>query len=345
MIFRYFKNKEIAKKVYGLNNKALLDIQNVFKNMGLDTDVTGVRSIDIFEEFLEQSMYITDFDTFTDDENILWNQIKQISKDNYYNEKFITIQIPESILEKEILDIYWLASNFQYHIIAPYQVKVSYSDIIFIYLDSLNSHTTTSNTKVRDYILKNNLDISMHEKSFEPVSTYLLQYINNEINNKELSNILNQIRHISEYLFKFKHIHKVQILNILQDIFKKENKIYIDDLIHLIDIESSISEQFQMLLVEEYITSLIADNKYSFTKKLYKLFIGSIYFHGLDNLKYISNDDFSKKLLSNKAIELLNNTQSIYNRLINELSTIEYFQNKEQVDKILKNKQLFITIE
>jgi hypothetical protein len=345
MILRYFTNKKIARKVYELNNKVLFNIQNIFKNIGLDTDVTGIRSIDIFGEFLDQSMYITDFDIFNDDENILWNQIRQISKDNHYDEKFITLPIPKRILEKELFDIYWLASSFKYHLIAPYQVKVSYTDIIFIYLGSLNSHTTTSNTKVRDYILKNSLDITIHEKSFEPISTYLLQYINSEINNKELSNILNQIRHISEYLFKFKHLHKVQILNILQDILKKDNEIYIDDLISFIDMEPLMSEQFQILLVEEYITSLIADKKYSLTKQLYKLFIGRINFKSLNGLRYIENDDFFKKLSSNKAIELLSNTQVIYNRFINELSKIEYFQNKKQVDKILKNKQLFISIE
>ncbi len=89
MIFRYFKNKKIAKKVYELNNKALCDIQNIFKNRGLDTDITVIRSIDIFGEFLEQSMYISDkaIKLLNNTQTIYSRFINDLSKVEYFQNK------------------------------------------------------------------------------------------------------------------------------------------------------------------------------------------------------------------------------------------------------------------
>ena len=104
----------------------------------------------------------------------------------------------KNILDEELFELYWSSSSLKYNVTKPYCVKLSIDDLIYVYLDSLNSHTTTSNTLVRKYVLDNNLSIVLTENSFNPISDYFINFIKYEIDNDKVNKVLYEIKGVPE---------------------------------------------------------------------------------------------------------------------------------------------------
>lgn len=124
--------------------------------------------------------------------------------------------------------------------------------MIYVYLDFLNSHTTTLNTLVRKYVIDNKLSLVLTENSFESISNYFINFIKYEISNLDINEILYEIKTIQKYFYKVKYTYKKEVRTLIFDsLSNPEFKNYIIDLIQLMDsLKPKISKLFQIQLVK-----------------------------------------------------------------------------------------------
>ncbi|WP_368029272.1 hypothetical protein [Arcobacter sp. s6] len=320
-MFKYYKSYKISKKIPKILSKTLKDIQTISFNK------KKISAMYIYDMFIDRMYYLVDFDIYNEDKKILFNKINKIIEENDYKNKYIEIPIPKNILNKELFELYWYSSSLKYNVIKPYCVKLSIYDLIYVYLDSLNSHTTTSNTLVRKYVLDNNLSIVLTENSFNPISDYFINFIKYEIDNDKVSKVLYEIKTIQEYLYKVKYIYKQDIRTLIFDSLSNPKfKNYIMDLILLMDsLRPRISKLFQIQLVKKFIENLISKDKINIS-------INQIYFKGFDKLKDIDMLYLNEILTSKEAIQYLKDCMDVYKSLINQLIEVDYFKYKYTVD-------------
>lgn len=235
----------------------------------------------LYDMFIERMYYLVDFNIYNEDSKMLYNELNKIIEENDYKNKYIKIPIPRNILDEKLFELYWSSSSLKHNVLKPYYVKLSFCDLIYVYLDSLNSHTTTVNTFVRKYVLDNNLSIDLTENSFNPVSDYFVNFIKYEIDNDKVNKVLYEIKTIKEYFYKVKYIYKNDVRTVIFDsLGNPEFKNYIIDLIQLMDsLKPKISKLFQIQLVKKFIENLISEVEINIS-------INQIWFKGFDELKY-----------------------------------------------------------
>lgn len=321
-MIKYYKSYKISKKIPKILSKTLKDIQTISFNK------KKISAMYIYDMFIERMYFLVDFNIYNEDNKILYNKINEIIEENDYKNKYIEIPIPKNILSKELFELYWSSSSLKYKVIKPYCVRLSIYDLIYVYLDSLNSHTTTSNTLVRKYVLDNNLSIDLTENSFNPISDYYINFIKYEIDNDKVNKVLYEIKTIQEYSYKVKYIYKHDIRTLIFDsLSNPEFKNYIIDLIQLMDsLRPRISKLFQIQLVKEFIENLISKDRIN-------ILINQTYFKGFDKLKDIDMLYLNDILTSKEAIQYLKDCMNIYKSLINQLIEVDYFKYKYTIDK------------
>lgn len=321
-MFEYYKSYKISKKIPKIFSKTLYDIRVI------SVKKKKISAIFLYDLFIENIYYITDYDIYNEDKKMLFNKLNKIIKDKNYENEYIELPIPKNILNKELFELYWASSNLKYNVLKPYYVKLSFKDLIYVYLDSLNSHNTTSNTLVRKYIKDNNLLIELNENSFNPISSYFLDFIKYEINNDDINKILYKIKIINEYLYRVKYIYKNDVRELIFDsLTNHQHKEYIVDLINIMDsLRPRISKLFQMQLVKSFIENFISEYNLNIS-------VNQIYFKGFDNLKNIDLVYLEKVLTSDEAKKYLNDCMVIYKETIRQLINIDYFKHKYIIDK------------
>ena len=321
-MFKYYKSYKISKQIPKILSKTLRDIQNISPSK------KKISFMYLYDMFIERMYYLVDFDIYNEDSKMLYNKLNKIIEENDYKNKYIEISIPKNILDEELFEIYWFSSSLKHNLIKPYCVKLSFRDLIFVYLDSLNSHTTTSNTLVRKYIIENKLSLVLTENLFEPISEYFINFIKYEIYNTNINEILYEIKTIEEYFYKVKYIYKNDMRTVIFDsLSNPEYKNYIINLIQLMDsLKPKISKLFQIQLIKRFIENLISKDKINIS-------INQIYFKGFDKLKAVDILYLNEILTSKEAIQYLKDCMDVYKSLINQLIEVEYFKYKYTVDK------------
>ena len=321
-MFKYYKSYKISKQIPKILSKTLRDIQNISPNKKKNSFMY------LYDMFIERMYYLVDFNIYNEDYKMLYNKLNKIIEENDYKNKYIEISIPKNILDEELFEIYWFNSSLKHYFIKPYYVKLSFYDLIYVYLDSLNSHTTTLNTLVRKYVIDNKLSLVLTENSFESISNYFINFIKYEISNLDINEILYEIKTIKEYFYKVKYIYKNDVRTVIFDsLGNPEFKNYIIDLIQLMDsLKPKISKLFQIQLVKKFIENLISEVEINIS-------INQIWFKGFDELKDIDMLYLNDILTSKEAIQYLKDCMDVYKNLINQLIEIDYFKYKYTVDK------------
>lgn len=321
-MFKYYKSYKISKQIPTMLSKTLRDIQNISPNK------KKISFMYLYDMFVERMYYLVDFNIYNEDSKMLYNKLNKIIEENDYKNKYIKIPIPKNILDEKLFELYWSSSSFKHNVLKPYYVKLSFSDLIYVYLDSLNSHTTTVNTFVRKYVLDNNLSIDLTENSFNPISDYFVNFIKYEIDNDKVNKVLYEIKTIKKYFYKVKYIYKNDVRTVIFDsLGNPEFKNYIIDLIQLMDsLKPKISKLFQIQLVKKFIENLISEVEINIS-------INQIWFKGFDELKDIDMLYLNDILTSKEAIQYLKDCMDVYKNLINQLIEIDYFKYKYTVDK------------
>jgi hypothetical protein len=321
-MFKYYKSYKISKQIPKILSKTLKDIQTIPPNK------KKISFMYLYDMFMERMYYLVDFDIYNEDNKMLFNKLNKIIEENDYKNKYIEIPIPKNILNKELFELYWSSSSLKHNVSKPYCVKLSIYDLIYVYLDSLNSHRTTVNTFVRKYVLDNNLSIDLTENSFNPISEYFINFIKYEIDNDKVNKVLYEIKTIQEYSYKVKYIYKHDIRTLIFDsLSNPEFKNYIIDLIQIMDsLRPRTSKLFQIQLVKRFIENLISEDRINIS-------INQIYFKGFDKLKDIDMLYLNDILTSKEAIQYLKDCMDVYKNLINQLIEVDYFKYKYTVDK------------
>lgn len=321
-MFKYYKSYKISKQIPKILSKTLRDIQN------MSPKKKKISFMYLYDMFIERMYYLVDFNIYNEDSKMLYNKLNKIIEENDYKNKYIEIPIPKNILDEELFELYWSSSSLKHNVLKPYYVKLSFCDLIYVYLESLNSYRTTVNTFVRKYVLDNNLSIDLTENSFNPISDYFINFIKYEIDNDKVNKVLYEIKTIQEYSYKVKYIYKHDIRTLIFDsLSNPEFKNYIIDLIQLMDsLRPRISKLFQIQLVKEFIENLISKDRIN-------ILINQTYFKGFDKLKDIDMLYLNDILTSKEAIQYLKDCMNIYKSLINQLIEVDYFKYKYTIDK------------
>lgn len=321
-MFKYYKSYKISKQIPTMLSKTLRDIQNISSNK------KKISFMYLYDMFIERMYYLVDFDIYNEDNKMLYNKLNKIIEENDYKNKYIEIPIPKNILDEELFELYWSSSSLKHNVSKPYCVKLSIDDLIYVYLDSLNSHRTTVNTFVRKYVIDNNLSIDLTKNSFNPISEYFINFIKYEINDNKINKILYEIKTIKEYFYKVKYIYKDDVRTVIFDsLSNPEYKNYIIDLIQLMDsLRPRLSKLFQIQLVKKFIENLISEDRLNIS-------INQIYFKGFDKLKDIDMLYLNEILTSKEAIQYLKDCMDVYKNLINQLIEVDYFKYKYIIDK------------
>lgn len=321
-MFKYYKSYKISKQIPKILSKTLKDIQNISSNK------KKISFMYLYDMFIEKMSYLVDFDIYNEDNKMLYNKLNKIIEENDYKNKYIEIPIPKNILDKKLFEIYWFSSSLKHYFIKPYCVKLSFCDLIYVYLDSLNSHRTTLNILARKHIVDNNLSLVLNENSFEPISDYFINFIKYEIDNDSINKILYKIKTIQKYFYKVKYIYKNDVRTLIFDsLSNPEFKNYIIDLIEIMDsLRPRTSKLFQIQLVKIFIENLISEDRINIS-------INQIYFKGFDKLKDIDILYLNEILTSKEAIQYLKDCIDVYKSLINQLIEVDYFKYKYTVDK------------